>query len=364
MGTRTLTASLGRAGEHWDDWTSGILDGNLWYAKVAAVVAAVSLFVQAPLYSHAVNFENVVRQSKHPLKNLVAAPGSHAGKLVWRMVPALLIRLTNLTPGPYMALQALLGVATFAMLAVVLERSGLSRSNTLLVVLGVGTTYAGAVFFVDASPYFDAIAVFLLVAAMAVRNPAWMFVALSVAMWTDERCIASAFIVAAFHAVSERGRSAYISTISAALMYAAVRVVMSVRYELVTDRAGTGLGVVHDFLRTSPIALILSLEGLWIVIVAGITAGLVRRDPNAVVVVAAVAGLSLGALGVGDVTRGAIFILPAIGFGAIWLAQETTAFQRRICTLTAVLCVVVPTTFAIAPNITWIYPLPLRMLPG
>jgi hypothetical protein len=327
--------------------------------------AVVSFVCQAPaLEVKRSFFATIVRQGNHLLRPLpVIDDASHEAKLAFRLVPPLLVHTLHLSVSEYYVVQGLLGVATLAGLAWLFHNVGYTRRDAALIVVGLAFTYMGAVWFVDSQPYFDAIAATVLVTAMCVRHPAVVFVAGSVALWTDERAILALGVVALFHLYRDR-RNGALAAAAAFAAYVALRVFLGARYGLSTGKSEIGPSVLVDFWTAMPLAIALALEGLWVLLVVAYGTALRARQWTVVAAGVLTAGSLAAAVMVNDVTRSTVYALPGVVFAIAYLADK----PRRPLTIGLVLCVVIPTAAtivtsgAVLDHVSFFYPVPVRLI--
>ena len=312
-------------------------------------------------------FATIVAQGRHPLTPMrVANDGSHAAKLAFRLVPPLLVHVTHLSVEGYYVVQGLLGVATLALLAWCFHHTGYSRAWSLAIVIGIASTYMGAVWFLDTQPYFDAIAASALLVALCARPPAAVFLVASVALWTDERALLALGVVALFHFGRRRANTWTVAAAVAA--YLVVRLALGVRYGLTTGKSEIGPGVLIDYWRAMPLAITLALEGLWVIVGAGYWRALqARRWP---IVAAGLLTLlsALVSVMVNDVTRSTVYMLPGVVVAVTQLVDLSPEQRRRLLGVPLAVCVLCPTagfivtTNAVLDHVGSFPPLPLRLI--
>lgn len=341
---------------------SPIVDRRWWPARVALVTATISFVCQAPaLEIKRVFFATVAAQGDHPLSPLHARVGSHEEKLAFRLVPPLLVHFAHLSAGSYSLVQGVLGVATLSGLAWLFHHLGYSRRVSFALVFALAFTYMGSVWFVDTQPYFDAIAVSALVLAMGVTSPLIVVMGASVALWTDERSILALAVVALFH-LRRRERGAVAAVGFAFAGYVALRAYLGHHYGLSTGKSEIGPSVFIKYWATMPVALLLSLEGLWGVIVVGLIRPMRDKDWVAWATAGCAAGSAIIAVMVDDVTRSTVYLLPAVVMAAGYLVERPEEGRNRVIAIATVLCVLIVTTPVILDNFGPLYPLPIRLI--
>lgn len=296
----------------------------------------------------------------HDFFTPLGPPGSHEAKRTFRLVPPILVRFLHLQPWTYFALQVALGVLTLALIARLVEGAGFSRREALAFAVALSSTIIGATWFADTRPLFDALALSALVFALATPNAVLVFVAVSAAVWTDERALIAAVSILVWHWLRERNRAA-IATAAAVAMYGVVRYWLTVHYAIVVDRQWVGLSVLNPSIRYAPLALAISLEALWALLIVGLVAMVRSRRFQAIAIAAAALLASFVAVLVYDVSRSAAYLLPAL----IVVTAEglrNSRLRRELLVGCAVACTLMPTAIVTGyPAMPSLLPLPAQV---
>ncbi|MEY2468068.1 MAG: hypothetical protein QOF21_766, partial [Actinomycetota bacterium] len=107
----------------------------------------------------------------------------------------------------------------------------------------------------------------------------------------------------------------------------------------------------------------LALEGLWLLVVAGVArAWLDRRWTSAFPFAVCAAGSALASVMVWDVTRSTVYLLPVVVMAAAYLIDEPERTRTAVVGVCVALCVAVPTTFVIGAGFSIAYPLLFRLV--
>lgn len=336
-----------------------------WEWRVALAGFALTLLLHPPVLGHNAggNWDYIGMQAHSLLDPPLALEGSHESKLAFRLVPPLVAR-TGIGFGFWLAVQAMLGILVFKLVARIAELHLRSRKVALVVVLAVAASYLGGQYVFDDHAYFDTVAVAGLVGALSVRSSYFQALCLLVAMWTDERAvIATAAVITYAMIVKDRRRVAVAVVVAGS--YIAGRAALGARYGLSTPAGPDWVAMARDELDVSLPALWMALKGLWLFPVAGIIVLATRGRRLAAASLAGAVGISgLAALAVLDVTRSAAYLLPAVLCGVAAVATEPRPATRRLSVGTLAVSLLVPTFFVIAPDWNWILPLPLQLLPN
>jgi hypothetical protein len=343
--------------------TAPLIRGDSWWLRVGAAGAVLSILVQAPFTGphYSLTWRAVVRQSHDLFGGPLGPPGSHEAKLTFRLVPPLVVRYFHLNPTAYYAVQVGLGVVTLGVVARLLERRGFSRRECLAVVAGISTTAIGAVWFADMNPQFDAIALSALVAGLVTENPVGVFAALSIACWTDERSLIAALAVVVAHWL-RRDPRAVLACVGALVSYLALRLWLTVHFSIVIDRAWVGSSVLGPNIRFAPLAIAISLEGVWGLLAFGLFSLVRARRPEAPLLVTAAALSSLVAVLVYDVSRSAAYLLPTV-LVAIGAGLQSLRHRPQLLASCAAACVAMPTAVVTTyPGMPVLMPLPIQLL--
>jgi len=335
-----------------------------WQWRTACAAVVVTYLLHPPVLGDNAggNWDYIERQAEDPFDPPFAFPTSHEAKLMFRLVPALIVR-AGIGFGGWMVLQALLGVVVFAAAGIVVQRHLHNRAASVAVVIAVGATYIGGQYAFDDHAYFDTLAVAGLVGAMTVRSYPAQFVCLLIALWTDERAVVATVAVMAYAAITrDRGRA--IVTPLVLISYATGRAVLAGRYGLATPAGPNWIGAAIDGLDVSIPGLWMALKGLWVFPVLGAVTLISRhRYIAAAALLASVAASISAALAVLDTTRSAVYLLPAVFCGVAAIEHEREGLRGNAVRVALGASLALPTFFVIVPDFTWILPLPLQLLP-
>jgi hypothetical protein len=343
-----------------EDWTLRRIEGLVatprglaLFALAASLVPVLLTFPDA-FGTRALHWPALERQFAHPLLPQVHPPESHDAKLALRVTVPAIAHVLGLGRAGVLALDAAAGVALIVLLAALLHAAVGDPVVAALGTLGVASTLTGAIGFVDYGPYFDAVALAFLLAAMWARALPLIAAFVLLAAFTDERAALAALFVAAWHAraSAERSWARSITVAVCLLIWFGLRVLLGAWFGLRTpmgDSADVGVRLFLAQLGALPVAVFTVFEGLWPAVLAGLFQ-LVRASAA----IGALAALTLIAVllaagAVHDTSRGALYSLPLLPLALGSLAPPTlsTAALRRVLLWSAVVCLLAPTVFVL-----------------
>lgn len=359
-----------------------------WAWRLALLCTGVSLFFGWPSYHRFFQGQEefwvtLSHQADAPLTQQYHSPESHDAKIAFRLVPPLLGRLSPVaTPAGRMAfiylIQHLLGLATFYLLARLVERVSHDRPLAWLFTFGTCFIYLGKAAFYEVYGLFDGTAFFFMALALYVRNPWLAFLLLQGAYWTDERGVVAAAFVLLWHrlqggpaGLSLRGLfrpdALNLAFVASLALYGGLRWWLGHHFGLHTPTgqgADAGFDVVRNNLLFAPLALVLTYELYWLYVLAGAAVLAARRQYGFLLGLAAAVGvMAVGALSVHDITRSFTYAFPALLLGiGVLASSEKIAFLRKMAFAIAGLCLLIPTCKFVESAYYWTVPMPLKLL--
>ena len=121
-------------------------------------------------------------QIAHPFERNSEASnttGAHTEKLAYRLSMPVVGYVLGLSLGKLILLQQLCGVMFLGLVSVLAHQATGDKVCATLVPVGFAFCYAGQACFRDLQPFFDGMAYFALAAAMLIRNPLPVFLAVT-----------------------------------------------------------------------------------------------------------------------------------------------------------------------------------------
>jgi hypothetical protein len=346
--------------------------GTHWKAKVILFVLAFSLFRAFPNYNFlrapgvAGTWEHAAVKIAQPAADMARLfpDTSHEAKLTFRLTVPLVARVLHLGTAGQLVLFALSGILLLLCVLNLAERVTGSRTVALYLTLATACTWPGLLAFHQLlGGFYDAVALWLLLLAMAARRPVVAAAALFAAAWTDERAlVAVPLLCLVAMARSEMPRCLAVLAGSAA--YLGSRIWLIHVWALRTTIGGAGIAVFLRNLHIAPLGVWAGLGGSWILVACALTILAARRRYfEFAALLSGIGLLAVSALIVEDLTRSMAYALPAVLVALhVLVKNETPHMVERIAQTTALVCVLMPTWFVQSGDASWMLPLPLQLI--
>jgi hypothetical protein len=346
--------------------------GTHWKARAMLLILAFSLFRAFPNYNFlrapgvAGTWEHAAIKIADPAADMARffPDASHEAKLTFRLTVPLVARVLHLGTAGQLALFAVSGVLLLLCVLNLAEMVTGSRTVALSVTLATACTWPGLLAFHQLlGGFYDPVALWLLLLAMAARRPAIAAATLFAAAWTDERALVAMPLLCLF-AVARSERPRCLAVLAGSLTYVATRIWLAHVWALPTSLGGTGVAVLLHNLHIVPLGVWAGLGGSWILVACALTILAARR--RYLEFAALLLGIGLvtaSALVVEDLTRSMAYALPAVLVALnVLVRYETPHTVERIAQAAALVCVLMPTWFVQSGDASWMLPLPVQLL--
>lgn len=369
----------------------GRLASSRWWAWWAVLLAVVlGVFLASPAL-HAPDADApgwvYVRENSGPqLFDPAVAATSQQANTTFRVVPRLIGAAFSLShPWQFLLVQLGFGLVFLWTAAKLYAEALRDRISALLLVIALGSTWAGATAWLEVRGLFDAIALALLALSMRARRLPVVVVVLVLAGFTDERAVLATPLVVAWHALrpptpgdradargtlddDRRGLRPFLRPVPLAAaatvgIHLMIRTWLKHRYGL-SEGANRSPGEPFSQLSNYPNGLWGALEGVWLVVAAGLM-GLRRHRGTAAAGLAALAAIPILLAGVSvfDISRAVAYVWPLAPLACVGLRHVPRDWLRRAVAIAATVTVVWPVIYASDENtVQWVYPLPLALV--
>lgn len=339
-----------------DRWTQ-----RRWFLpQFLLLILVLTIFLQPPTYGsfikHVAHGTSAILtyfagQIAHPFTAQDVPPGTHAAKMVFRLVPPLLARALHVNLYGMAIVQLLIGLTMFAALYRLLARELADRVTALLFCLGLSGVYFGHAYATDLAFHFDPIAYTALIAMMLTSRPLTIFALGLVAGFTDERALLALVLVLFWHLTrgAAEGSSLrlpdllrrlkappVLAVVGAWGAYVVLRLVLARTFALPTHLGAVGAGPLITNLQGNaiPLAVFACIESYWLFIL--LLAGLLlmqRQWAAFALYTGTVVALLVGACLVFNMTNSMAYVFPAAVIGVVALHRQLAARDLRNLTL-------------------------------
>lgn len=261
------------------------LSGRLWIPRVVVGSLLIACTFSVPGFEQGgrraerawrIKWPPVVAEKVgDPLRDMARRfeEGSNEAKRTFRIsVPGFAYATRSGVPGAYL----FNGLCGYVALHVAAGLGALllgSRAGGAYVTLLLASTYFGTAALKDYFGWFDSTAFAFLLAALAARRPGWRAAALLVAFFTDERAllVSPAIVLAAAAAGTAPGaaplgrwREAAAAVAAALLAYLAIRVSLTLAFDMKNATQGIDLANFVHHVPALPLGLWAPFEGGWL----------------------------------------------------------------------------------------------------
>lgn len=347
-----------------------------WALRLTILSTAAALFFAFPSYED-VNFSSGrLRGFAQQVESITGYWHAHPvhDNLIFRLTMPVLAHTLHLGVIGCFAVQFAAGILLFYLLARLLERATHDRCVALLVCLGVAGTWGGVTSFVELRGIFDGVAIFLVLAAMYVRQPVGIAVLIFAASFTDERAILAAgfaylwWVLESDPSRLRRAGSWFnprsLSVAAGVAGHLVLRYYLSQRFGLHTEGSAqllSGNAIFVSQINNFPLGVWTGLEGLWVLVCLSLLSLKGISKPLLVAYVGLVLVIAFAAGSVVDITRSMAYLLPAVPVAIASLRSDRNL--RWVSLVAASVCLACPTWYAGGTNsVWWQYPLPVQLI--
>lgn len=297
-------------------------------------------------------------QERHLLDANPAPPGSHGAKLAFRLTMPILGRLLHLNRIGYYVVLAAAGVVVFAVLhRVIADRTSSHRYATVCC-LALAFCYFGSAYVADLIIFFDGIAIGLALGAFAVTSEALAAGLVFLALFTDERALITVVLAVLGYRVVT-GRTRLRGAAAGVVAYACVRAGLLLTTDLTAHTEGIGPAVTRDLGWRAPVGVFAAWGGVWLVIGRGFAD--LRARPFGWLLITGFAAASASAVLVYDVTRSAVYAVPAVIAAMVVLHDRRPAVAEGTGLAAVIVGGFLP-GMTVVDQFFWHFPLPYHVL--
>jgi hypothetical protein len=265
----------------------------------------------------------------------------HEAKLVMRFSLPLIIKFTGIGFWGSYVLKCLVGILLIVQVYRLSNRLLHDNVASTFVAAGLVFIYFGKACFLATATY-DGLAFFCLITAMLTKRSWLIFLLCTFAAWSDERAFLALPIVFLFHQMNTHTKyttlfrkltafnSAAIAVIVTAAAYIALRIFLTLQYNLHTPTAPPPLWMIKDNLDVMAFGLWSFFEGFWLLLILGIVYALVNQSYLLLLILAGqfiVSGLT--ALAVADITRSGSYLVPLIFIFLLMVREHINSLTMR-----------------------------------
>lgn len=339
-----------------------------WKIYLSFFLPLVVLFFATPSFQIIPeHWEPILVQSEHPFLYHDYPAHSHASKLAFRFVPALIIRLLHLNVFGIIVWQYLNGIFLFYVVVYVVELKTKNKLIALYSVLLTAFIFTGKVSFINFKDTFDSLIISLILLCFVISNNLTIFLLILFVGFTDERgliCTGFIFIYYLFFFIEyKKKKSVLITIIASWIIYLLIRIGLGYFFSLRTSTVGFDLPTMALNLNFSPLTLWQTFEGGWILIILFFIYIQKKNFYIGLLFFVEILILTLAAFLVFDVSRSLVYLFPiliiAINYLSFFKEKERIQFYL-LCSV--LISFIYPAYCSAGETNTWLLPLPLKLL--
>jgi hypothetical protein len=314
-------------------------------------------------------------QFREPLTPRIYDPQHHEAKSAFRLTVPVVAHILGLQRTGALVLSFCSGVLFLFLAASITHRETRDRVAASLTSLGLAGTFVGACGFVDHRGMFDSVAIALLAASMWVEAPLAIFGFVLASAFTDERAFIASPLVMLWHAArlgpmkndiraSHAKQARCFAVVAMLPAYAIIRIYLGYRYGLKSSATAVGFHTLALQLHALPLAFWTALEGFWLLVAAACGILVARRQRIFLVLfTGAITAVLMVAFCVEDLTRSAIYVVPAVFVAvAVVAGSESRQTVRRLVLVCAAASILAPTYYVARVVPYWLVPMPLQIM--
>lgn len=250
-------------------WRKEGIPSPLDCVKYGVLVYALAVFFACPNFPQQLDpsfyWDGYLEKYANPLWDPAEKyePGTHPGKLAFRLTVPAIAFLFKLNPLGMLIVQHLLAIALFSLLIWRFRHAKIVAFYSTMVF-----AFSGGGASMLAVPFYDGWAIWFIVAAITARSPALIFLLVTLASWTDERGFVASGIVLFSHSIfwednKESVKKVIMAIAFSWLLYLLSRTILGATLGWKTPTEGASFADVMIDKNMFQIVLWSSLKGGW-----------------------------------------------------------------------------------------------------
>jgi hypothetical protein len=281
---------------------------------------------------------------------------NHSDKFAFRFVGPIIGSVFGLSSYGYFIFHQLIAVCLVASILNYGFKITGDKLISISFAIGFCSLFMGKWGFYDMHSHFDALALLFIVLSLTSRHTLLVLITLLMSYFTDERALISSCLVFLIFKNRETDFNVRLNKIMlfgkfsltviiSWILYFVIRTFLTNYYNLQTGHSAIGIVPVFENFKFMPLALLLSLEGFWIIVVIVVLFFFQQQKIFFnILYISGITIVLIVALMVYDISRSTAYLLPAclLAFEGSFRFIENSSFLRLImaCSL---LSMVVPT---------------------
>jgi len=339
-----------------------------WKIYLSFFLAIVVLFCATPNFVIVKElWDPILIQSKAPFIQRDYPAFSHAAKLAFRFIPAVIIGFLNLNVKGIIIWQYINGIMLFYLVGLVLEKitqNKLLAFNSMLITAFI---FTGKVSFINFKDTFDSLILCLILITFIYSNGLLLFTTIICMGFIDERGLISSGFILIFQLLFQKNIKLKLKIISyiigAWLCYFTIRIILNKLYGLSTSTEGVDLKILALNLNFVPLAIWQAFEGAWLIIILFFSILFKEKKWLFIFTITQLCITMFIAFLVIDVTRSLVYTFPILIISIKYLHEHLNKeYLNRLVLKSMLLCLIYPAYCAGGNQNYWNKPLPVKLL--
>lgn len=247
-------------------------DSPYWKSIYSFLLPLVVLFFAFPSFSLITeHWDPILVQSKNPFEVHVYPPHSHASKLAFRFVPALIIGWLNLSVFGIIIWQYLNGIFLFYLVGLFVEKKTNNKVIAFLSMLILAFIFTGKVSFINFKDTFDSLILSLIIICFLVESKFLIFFLILIISFIDERGLICSGFIFLYYLLFNNNLKGNVNRLLFIVLswffYFVIRISLTKFIGLATSTGGFDLKTLALNLNFAPLSIWQIYEGGWFVVI-------------------------------------------------------------------------------------------------
>ncbi len=341
---------------------------NNWKILCSLILPFIILFFSTPSFKIIPeHWEPILIQSKDPFIQHNYPAHSHASKLAFRFIPALIIGFLHLKVLGVIIWQFLNGIFLFYVIGYVVEAKTRNKLTAFYSILLTALIFTGKVSFINFKDTFDSLILALLLLCFVFSNKLLIYIAILFISFTDERgliCSGFLFLYYLFFFSEKPNKTPYLITIITSwISYIIIRLSLSYFIGLTTSTGGFDFKTMALNLNFAPLSIWQIFEGAWILIFLFLRFQILNNLKSFFSVLLQLSIVIFVSFMVFDTSRSLVYVFPLFVIAIDVLNKQLEKQMLNTYLFYSVMISLIYPVYISAGNTnTWLTPLPIKLL--
>ena len=313
------------------------------------------------------HWDPILVQSKNPFKQYDYPAHSHASKLAFRFVPAVIIGFLHLKTIGIIVWQYLNGIFLFYVVGYVVEFKTKSKLTAIYSILLTAFIFTGKVSFINFKDTFDSLILALILLCFVFSNKFLIYSVILLVGFTDERgliCSGFLFLYYLIFSSQKVNKTSVLLTILISwISYILIRLGLSHFLGLTTSTGGFDFKTMALNFNFSPLSLWQVFEGGWIIVSLFLIYLFKNNIKSLLLLLGQIIIVVFVAFLVFDVTRSLVYLFPLFII-AICVLNDVIKIEKLnyYMLLSVFISFIYPAYCSAGDTNNWLLPLPLKLV--